>query len=220
MTLRATAPVVPIKPVELMEGKYDQFIGVYEDHLPKFICDRLIDTLDKYLDTDMSSGDYRSSGLSEEVNVMDGTSQFSNKSLGRKDKAILLQYADVTLHQEVNQYLNACYQHYLEQYGFVGPKLISFDQKIQRTEPGGGYHHWHCENSTWEMSNRTLVWAIYLNDDFEAGETEFLHQHIRLTPKRGTVVIWPAAWPWQHRGNPPINGTKYILTGWYINCPV
>ena len=62
--------------------------------------------------------------------------------------------------------------------------------------------------------------VTYLNDDFTGGETEFLHQHKRLTPKRGTVVIWPAAWTHQHRGNPPLEGTKYILTGWYINCPL
>jgi hypothetical protein len=216
MTLRASSQIIPIKPIELVDAKYDQFIGTYEDHVPKFICDRLIQTLDKYVDTDASSGDYRS----EEVVLMDGTKQFPDKVLGRKDKSILLQYADAILHSEVNQYLQACYLHYVEQYGFVGQKLISFDQKLQRTEPGGGYHHWHCENSTWEMAQRSLVWAIYLNDEFEAGETEFLHQHIRVKPKRGTVVIWPAAWPWQHRGNPPINGTKYILTGWYINCPI
>jgi len=216
MALRANSQIIPIKPIELVDAKYDQFIGTYEDHVPKFICDRLMQTLDKFVDTDASSGDYRN----EEVVMMDGTKQFPDKVLGRKDKSILLQYADSVLHSEVNQYLQACYLHYVEQYGFVGQKLISFDQKLQRTEPGGGYHHWHCENSTWEMSNRSLVWAIYLNDEFEAGETEFLHQHIRVKPKRGTVVIWPAAWPWQHRGNPPINGTKYILTGWYVNCPI
>lgn len=216
MTLRANSQIIPIKPLELIDAKYDQFIGTYEDHVPKFICDRLMQTLDKFVDTDASSGDYRN----EEVVTMDGTKQFPDKVLGRKDKSILLQYADAVLHSEVNQYLQACYLHYVEQYGFVAQKLISFDQKLQRTEPGGGYHHWHCENSTWEMSNRSLVWAIYLNDEFEAGETEFLHQHIRVKPKRGTVVIWPAAWPWQHRGNPPINGTKYILTGWYVNCPI
>ena len=216
MSLRANSQIIPIKPPELIEGEYDQFIGIYKDHVPKFICDRLIETLDRYIDTDASSGDYRN----EDVVLMDGTRQFPDKSLGRKDKSILLQYADAVLHSEVNQYLQACYLHYIEKYGFVGQKLISFDQKLQRTEPGGGYHHWHCENSTWEMSQRSLVWAIYLNDNFEAGETEFLHQHKRITPKTGTVTIWPAAWPWQHRGNPPINGTKYLLTGWYINCPI
>ena len=38
---RATSQIVPIKPVELMKGRYDQHIGVYEDHVPKFLCDKL-----------------------------------------------------------------------------------------------------------------------------------------------------------------------------------
>jgi hypothetical protein len=65
-----------------------------------------------------------------------------------------------------------------------------------------------------ESSTRVLVWTVYLNDNFDAGETEFLYQQYRYKPKRGDVVIFPAAFTHTHRGNPPINGTKYIITGW------
>jgi hypothetical protein len=53
-----------------------------------------------------------------------------------------------------------------------------------------------------------------LNDNFEAGETEFLYQQYRYKPKMGDVIIFPAAFTHTHRGNPPIGGTKYIITGW------
>ena len=59
-----------------------------------------------------------------------------------------------------------------------------------------------------------FVVQTYLNDDFEAGETEFLHQHLRVTPKEGSVLIFPAGFTHIHRGNPPIGGTKYLLTTW------
>ena len=229
---RATSQIVPIKPVELMEGRYDQHIGVYEDHLPKFLCDKLIKTIDDAIDTS-TSGDYLGERAAErqqetgspndpdheDTTIMQGVNQFPNTVLGRKDESILLQYVDAMLHAEINQYLQSCFGHYCKEYGSFNCKLISYDQKLQRTQPGGGYHMWHCENSTYEMANRTLVWMIYLNDVEEGGETEFLHQHVRFTPKRGTVVFWPAAFTHQHRGNPPLKGTKYILTGWYINCP-
>jgi hypothetical protein len=219
MPARATDPVIPIKPLELVEGQYDQFIGIYDNHVPKFLCDKLIDLSNKSLDTDATSGS--NDVESEESIIMDGNRQFAQGSLGRKDQSILVQYADGMLHAELNQYLTAAFLHYITEYGMKQQfKLLSYDQKLQRTQPGGGYHVWHAENTTYEMTHRELVWMVYLNDDFTGGETEFLHQHKRLTPKRGTVVIWPAAWPWQHRGNPPLEGTKYILTGWYINCPV
>ena len=85
---------------------------------------------------------------------------------------------------------------------------------MQKTEPSQGYHAWHYEDGTREMCNRVLTWSMYLNDEFEAGETEFLYQQYRYKPKAGDLVIFPSGFTHVHRGNPPINGTKYILTGW------
>ena len=55
---------------------------------------------------------------------------------------------------------------------------------------------------------------IYLNDVEEGGETEFLYQKIRIKPKSNMGLIWPGGFTHTHRGNPPLSGTKYILTGW------
>ena len=223
--IRATTQVVPIKPVEMVEGAYDQFIGYYNKHVPKFLCDKLIDLIDTAVDTDETCGDYKKERDNPEDlsrSVMDGATQFPNKTLGRKDESIIVEYADVSLAAEINQYLQAAFLHYQKEYtnfSSHGQKLISFTQKLQRTKPGGGYHVWHCENSSFEMAHRVLVWSIYLNDDYSAGETEFLWQHKRVKAETGDLIIWPAAWTHQHRGNPPLEGTKYILTGWFVSCP-
>lgn len=109
-----------------------------------------------------------------------------------------------------------CYSQYYNKYGALEtvPPLSSFDIKIQKTKPGQGYHTWHCESGDRATSGRVLAWTVYLNDDFEAGETEFLYQQYRYKPSRGDVVIFPAAFTHLHRGNPPIGGDKYIITGW------
>jgi hypothetical protein len=89
--------------------------------------------------------------------------------------------------------------------------------KIQKTLPGEGYHMWHIEhNPGFLHEGRAMAWLIFLNDVEEAGETEFLHQKIRVKPKKGRIVIWPAAFPFVHRGNPPLSGEKYILTSWMM----
>lgn len=109
-----------------------------------------------------------------------------------------------------------CYKQYA--YEFDTLKMFgehkSYTMKIQKTEPGQGYHIWHAEAGNRECSNRILTWTVYLNDDFEAGETEFLYQQYRYKPKKGDCIIFPAAFTHTHRGNPPIGGTKYIITGW------
>ena len=66
-----------------------------------------------------------------------------------------------------------------------------------------------------DSRNRSLAWMIYLYDVEEGGETEFLYQQLKIKPKRNTFVIWSGSFTHLHRGNPPISGTKYILTGWF-----
>lgn len=87
--------------------------------------------------------------------------------------------------------------------------------KIQKTLPTEGYHVWHIEHGRgYDFECRAFVFSIYLNDVEDGGETEFLHFSKRVKPKTGRIVIWPAAFPYLHRGNPPLSGEKYILTSW------
>ena len=109
-----------------------------------------------------------------------------------------------------------CYKQYAEKYSILSTfgHHNSYTIKIQKTEPGEGYHIWHAESTNRQDSNRLLTWTVYLNDEFEAGETEFLYQHYRYKPQKGDVIIFPTAYTHTHRGNPPIGGNKYIITGW------
>ena len=87
--------------------------------------------------------------------------------------------------------------------------------KMQKTYPGGGYHNWHSEHCNDIGSTTTLLaWMVYLNDVDEGGETEFMYQQKRLKPQRNRFVLWPAGFTHLHRGNPPLQGVKYVLTGW------
>ena len=48
----------------------------------------------------------------------------------------------------------------------------------------GGYPYWHSEQypkvDRGESLHRVVLWTIYLNDGFEAGETEFLYQQRKI----------------------------------------
>jgi len=112
------------------------------------------------------------------------------------------------------------WNHYIKNTGAQDAYGVPFhftDMKIQKTLPTEGYHVWHIEHgSRWGDATRAFVFSIYLNDVEEGGETEFLHFSKRVKPKKGRIVIWPAAFPYLHRGNPPLAGEKYILTSWMI----
>ena len=92
---------------------------------------------------------------------------------------------------------------------------------LQRYTAGqGGYPYWHCElyprDATAETLHRHVLWTIYLNDGFEAGETEFLYQQRKIAPRTGSLLIAPAAFTHTHRGNRPEGGDKYIATSWIL----
>ena len=92
---------------------------------------------------------------------------------------------------------------------------------LQRYAAGrGGYPYWHCElyprDAGCETLHRHLLWTLYLNDGFGAGETEFLFQGRRIVPEAGTLLIAPTAFTHTHRGNRPEGGDKVIATSWIL----
>ena len=112
------------------------------------------------------------------------------------------------------------WNHYVQNTGANDAYGVPFyftDLKIQKTLPTEGYHVWHLEHGKgFDLEPSAFVFSIYLNDDEEGGETEFLHFSKRVKPKKGRIVIWPAGFPYVHRGNPPLSGEKYILTSWML----
>ena len=110
-----------------------------------------------------------------------------------------------------------CIDDYVKLYSLLGKRrFLVYDLKLKKIEPGAGFHAWHYENGSRISATRTFVIQVYLNDDFEGGETEFLYQNRREESVAGDVIIFPAGFTHVHRGNPPIGGTKYIANTWAI----
>lgn len=109
---------------------------------------------------------------------------------------------------------------YTESFPYLAKEMqrqTILQSKIQCTQPGGGYHLWHCEHSDALSAYRVASFVLYLNET-SGGETEFLYQHQRVEPKTGRLVIFPAGYTHLHRGNPPLDKPKYIVTGWMEFC--
>jgi hypothetical protein len=84
----------------------------------------------------------------------------------------------------------------------------------------GGYPYWHCElyprDASGETLHRHLLWTLYLNDEFDEGETEFLFQDRKVRPATGDLLLAPTAFTHTHRGNRPQGGDKFIATSWIL----
>lgn len=110
-------------------------------------------------------------------------------------------------------FADAAYKTHTGQYPAT---LAGEGANFQKTAAGEGYHVWHCEAGCNQSGGRALSWLVYLNDfeDDQGGETEFISYHKRIKPKSARLVIHPAGFTHVHRGNPPLYGDKYIITGW------
>lgn len=101
--------------------------------------------------------------------------------------------------------------------GAFRPGSVNLQRYLPHT---GGYPYWHCEvyprDKDCESLHRVLLWSVYLNDDFERGETEFLFQERLIKPCTGSMLIAPAGFTHTHRGNTPVGSAKYIATSWVL----
>jgi len=111
---------------------------------------------------------------------------------------------------------SSIYPEYTKKYSILKgyPQHNIYSIRLQRTLPGEGYHVWHSEDAGQQVKGRILAYMLYLNDDFEGGETEFLYLKTRIKPRKNRLLLWPAGFTHTHRGNMPLSGEKYIITGW------
>ncbi len=111
-------------------------------------------------------------------------------------------------------------QQYVAEYPWCneyGAWTIVQPVNIQFYPKGGGYRSFHTERSSAHpsMSGRHLVFMTYLNDVHDAGGTEFFHQKLVVSARKGLTLIWPVDWTHTHRGVVSKTEEKYIITGWF-----
>ena len=85
-----------------------------------------------------------------------------------------------------------CFEEYQSVFGTMKERTYySMSQKVQKTPKEEVIIFAFVENSVANSDgNRAAVWMLYLNDDYQGGETEFLYYKKRVQPERGKLLIW------------------------------
>ena len=188
----------------------DDFIGVFPRAIPFDLCEHLIDQFDK-AHTRGFTADRRAELGDGKKDVADDTMLYSYD----------IPLASAVDGDRVAEFIGnvlGCYNAYSDEFNIAfnsSAEHFAYMMKLQKTEVGQGFHKWHYETAGRQVAGRVLVWSAYLNDVDEGGETEFLYQHRRVKPEKGSVCIFPAGFTHTHRGNPPLSNTKYMATGWF-----
>lgn len=200
----------------------EDFIGVFHNSYTQQQCDNYI----RFFKNAEKAGMVVDRQASENVSPFN-KDDLSTTANGLHISQFMLdkhpELAEVYIHSTefTKVLMDQCLREYCRAYpGLAGfpdaeKKLSIQDSKVQKTVPGQGYHVWHHEHGTSGRSpRRLLAFSLNLNTVDDGGETEFLYQKIRFKPVMGQMLIWPAYFTHAHRGNQPLSGEKYIITGW------
>ena len=179
----------------------DELIYVAEDKLDKDFCKHCIEKFNK--DDNKYQGIV---GSGENLKIKQSTDlRISNKDNWKEEDKIFYNSFRKTLGSYKkwleHPFPDDCLRGQIEDTGY----------QIQETKPGG-FYKWHQDG----MDSRILTIIWYLNDINEDGYTEF-YTGLKIKPEVGKILMFPALWPWVHRGYPPKSETKYICTGWIRN---
>lgn len=168
---------------------------IFQDYIDPIICDRLIENWEE------NSNESR-------FDKVRGYHRLNDKQL---DQNIIREYINLVHSIELKYRKKFEYINHISDWGLMSPF------NIQKYDPGYAYNPIHIEQGGPEAGKlqRILAFTTYLNDIEVGGETEFIHQNMKVQPKKGLTLIWPAGWTHPHRGIPAPNETKYIATGWF-----
>ena len=183
----------------------DDFIGDFKNAMPFDICKKYIKWFDECESNGLTRGRDRSDCEVKDKNFGVISDIYNN---------------DISIKHIAQDFLESfwgrCYPKYVDKFEALKncDQHKIYDIRLQKTDPGEGYHIWHSEIQDKWSSSRLLAFSLFLNTVSEGGETEFLYQKRRFSPEAGRMLIWPAGFTHIHRGNQPLSGSKYILTGW------
>ena len=200
-----------------MKEEYKDFIGIYDESVPVDLCNEFVKNYEeaKKNRTIIDCSVKNEHTLTEKIHPMQ-----------RKDEVIYVAPLSSTIYpkppvQAYFKFLIECFKCYVDRYGITFHGQIFNDVfKIHKVRKSEGFHQWHYEKNTPESLDRILAYMTYLEVPKKGGETEFLHQSLRIDPIVGRTLIWPAGYTHMHRGNPPLDGEKMYITGWFNSARV
>jgi len=177
----------------------NHFIKIYENALEPSVCDSLISIFDNNV----------SMHERFDQNGYPNFTQFNltrNKNISEEINRIHNHIIKKTIIYKKTYYNYVDYR--------VFPEENSYEQfRIKKYEVGGkDRFDTHVDVTSKDSCLRFLSFLWYLNDVDNGGETVF--SDLKIVPKKGNLLVFPPLWMFPHRGNPPISGPKYIMSGY------
>ena len=175
--------------------------------IPNFFSHKECDEIIKYIDQNHS----RSSVVVGGTDRSDITNHRTSSTSNLEPNNNLIK----TVHKKIADYLNLP----IEKGESLQGQLYEPGQYFKPHNDffSGPAYNMHCLGS----GNRTHTLMVYLNDDFEGGETNFPNLNKTVVPEKGKAIWWKNMHEDKtlsdtlHEGVAVSSGKKYIVTSWW-----
>ena len=189
----------------LVSNSNPSYIGIYDNVLPSYECERLISLFEK---SPQVEGKCYTEGSLKVDHEYKKCIELYDCKFSKGD----------VITNIFSPYLREGIDKYKKEYPVLDTISMgtwkyddSYTFKKYETKDDG-FKVWHTEHGPDpDTCKRILAWQFYLHNA-ESG-TEFMH-YPTIRAIMGRLIIWPAAWTHFHRSEPN-KGLKYIISGWH-----
>lgn len=140
----------------------------------------------------------------------------TNYDMGITYQAELGNSVAQNIHNQMYMLLLATTVDYTQRYGINEP-LWHEKYNILKYSTGQEYKA-HYDGNT--QMGRSLSAIVYLNDNYEGGNVEFVNHKVDIKPKPGMLLLFPSNYAYTHIAHPVKSGTKYAIVTWLHDRPL
>lgn len=172
------------------------YIYYYNDVIPPEVCDSIINKME-------STPEYRNR-------------DFPNTRKKAQDNDSILLTPEVA--GIINKYFLKVHESYICDNKLVKHfgDILKYNHRLRPHyiyrfyKPGDSYD-WHVDFPP--NFEQLISYVLYLNDDFEGGDTLFMNQRIRVKPRKGSIICYTSDLQNIHKGAIIKSGFKRIILG-------
>jgi predicted 2-oxoglutarate/Fe(II)-dependent dioxygenase YbiX len=183
-------------------------IIVYNNAIPKSLCDEIINTLESNL-----NGQTKYKWMPAMVTEADDALETARKcvdfkinsrAFGPRDQHNSALY---DIHENTFRHIHPLATDYGSYWGVGLNYYEAFN--FVKYEGAGTHFKVHADHGPAYVTTTSIV--AYINEDYEGGELYFPRFDLTIKPKAGDVVIFPSTYIYEHASNDMVSGTKYSI---------
>lgn len=187
----------------------NHYIRSYENYFPDYYCDQLVKTYDEVWEEEQEK--IRKLSLCSNCTQCDcNRVDIMQHSKFERDKIIVSNMFNSVIPTYKKDTLIQNFQ-LPDLYGFENIKIKKYTVGTEQQFRD------HVDVADHASAKRFLAFMVYLNDDFEGGETVFNLSELTIKPKKGMLLMFPPLWTYLHHANKVTAGNSKYFIGSFLH---